>query len=89
MLVNFALTQFVPGGPIESVIAKKVQGEGDVLKSVTGSSGDAGIDSGGWRQQQIHVGARGLPPEFLAKLEVQMGFSRIVSSDHDGQLSAL
>ena len=31
MLVNFTLTQFVPGGPIEQVIAK-VQGEGDALR---------------------------------------------------------
>ena len=29
MLVNFTLTQFVPGGPIEQVIAR-VQGEGDL-----------------------------------------------------------
>ncbi len=76
MLINFALTEFMPGGPIESVIAK-VQGEGDVLKSVTGSSGDAGIDSGGGEDSK-YIGARGLPPEFLAKLEVQMGFARIV-----------
>jgi microcin C transport system permease protein len=46
MLINFALTQFMPGGPIESVIAK-VQGEGDVLKSVTGGFGDAGMTAAG------------------------------------------
>ena len=28
-----------------------------------------------------YVGARGLPPEFLAKLEVQFGFSRIVCAE--------
>jgi microcin C transport system permease protein len=73
MLVNFTLTQFVPGGPIETYIAK-AQGEGNVLKSVTGSSGDAGIDDGA--ADQKYVGARGLPPEFIKKLEVQFGFDQ-------------
>ena len=73
MLVNFTLTQFVPGGPIETYIAK-AQGEGDVLKSVTGSGGDAGIEDGS--ADQKYVGARGLPPEFIKKLEVQFGFDK-------------
>lgn len=30
MIINFTLTQFVPGGPIEQIIAR-TQGEGDVL----------------------------------------------------------
>lgn len=72
MLVNFTLTQFVPGGPIEQMIAK-VQGQGDVLKNITGSEGDAGSDTGA---QEAYVGARGLPPEFIAKLEKQFGFDR-------------
>ncbi|MFO1175833.1 MAG: microcin C ABC transporter permease YejB [Paracoccaceae bacterium] len=73
MLVNFTLTQFVPGGPIEAYIAK-AQGEGDVLKNVTGSSGDAGVSDDG--ADQKYVGARGLPPEFIKKLEVQFGFDK-------------
>ena len=32
MLINFALMQFVPGGPIEQVLAR-LEGEGDVLQS--------------------------------------------------------
>ncbi len=73
MLVNFALTQFVPGGPIETYIAK-AQGEGDVMKSVTGSGADAGLDTGGPTEK--YVGARGLPPEFIAKLEKEFGFDQ-------------
>ncbi|MCY1128275.1 microcin C ABC transporter permease YejB [Frigidibacter sp. RF13] len=74
MLVNFALTQFVPGGPIEQMIAK-LEGQGDVLKSVTGGTGaDAGIeDSFG---DEKYAGARGLPPEFIEKLEKQYGFDK-------------
>ena len=40
MLVNFTLTQFVPGGPIEQIVAR-VQGEGDVFRNIAGG-GDAG-----------------------------------------------
>jgi len=43
MLVNFTLTQFVPGGPVEAMIAK-IEGQSDVLQSITGSTGDAGSD---------------------------------------------
>jgi len=72
MIINFALTQFVPGGPIQQVAAR-LEGEGDSIKAVTGSGTDAGIqeDSG-------YIGARGLPPEFLAQLEVEFGFARII-----------
>jgi len=72
MVINFALTQFVPGGPIEQIKAR-FEGEGDSIQNLSGTE-DAGVqeDDGGY------VGARGLPPEFLAKLEVQFGFSRIV-----------
>jgi microcin C transport system permease protein len=71
MIINFALTQFVPGGPIQQVAAR-LEGEGDSIKAVTGSGTDAGIteDTG-------YIGARGLPPEFLAQLEVEFGFARI------------
>jgi len=75
MVINFALTQFVPGGPIEQIKAR-FEGEGDSIQNLSGTE-DAGVqeDDGGY------VGARGLPPEFLAKLEVQFGFSRIVCDE--------
>lgn len=70
MLVNFTLTQFVPGGPIEQVIAR-VQGEGDAFRNISG-----GGDS--QPQNTEYAGARGIPPELLDQLEVQMGFAKIV-----------
>ncbi|MBA4352443.1 MAG: microcin ABC transporter permease, partial [Rhodobacter sp.] len=76
MVINFSLTQFVPGGPIEQVAAR-LEGDGDALESVTGG-GDAGIDQG---RDDGYIGARGLPPEFLAALEVQFGFARIVCDE--------
>jgi len=75
MLINFALTQFVPGGPIDQIQAR-LQGEGDAIEAL-GGTGDAGSSS----EDDGYVGARGLPPEFLAQLEVQFGFSRIVCAE--------
>jgi len=78
MLINFTLTQFVPGGPLDQVRAR-VEGEGDALATLGGAGGDAPgsqEEAGG-----DYIGARGLPPEFLAELEVQFGFARIVCAD--------
>ena len=77
MVVNFALTQFVPGGPFDQIEAR-LEGEGDVIGNVSGAGqGDAGSD----KDQGGYVGARGLPPEFRAKLEVEFGFARFVCPD--------
>ena len=75
MLINFALTQFVPGGPIDQIQAR-IQGEGDSIAALSGTS-----DAGTGEQDSGYVGARGLPPEFLAKLEVQFGFARITCDE--------
>lgn len=74
MLINFMLTQFVPGGPVEAMIAK-IEGQSDALQSITGTGGDAGgsDDAAG---ESEYAGARGLSPEFIAKLEKQFGFDR-------------
>ncbi len=75
MVINFALTQFVPGGPIEQVRAR-FEGEGDAIENL------AGTDGGGVQEEDGgYGGSRGLPPEFLAKLEVQFGFARIVCAE--------
>ncbi len=74
MVINFALTQFVPGGPVQQVIAR-LEGEGDSIQNLGGSEG------GGVQEDDGYVGARGLPPEFIAKLEVQFGFARIVCDE--------
>ncbi|WP_460275147.1 microcin C ABC transporter permease YejB [Celeribacter sp. ULVN23_4] len=76
MIVNFALTQFVPGGPVEQVLAQ-IQGEGDVFSNISGAGGDVDVvldDSIG--NTSDYVGARGLPPEFIADLERQFGLDK-------------
>lgn len=74
MVINFALTQFVPGGPIQQVAAR-LEGQGDAIQDAMGAANDAGIEDD---QENGYIGARGLPPEFLAELEVEFGFARIV-----------
>jgi len=71
LVINFTLVQFVPGGPIEQIMAR-LEGSGDVFATV-GGGGDAGAGEGGERD---YVGARGLPPEFIADLERQFGFDK-------------
>jgi microcin C transport system permease protein len=81
MIINFSLTQFVPGGPVEQVLAR-LEGEGDVFKNIAGGASDAGQedqDSGGG--QSGYIGARGLPPDFIDQLEAQFGFARIVCAE--------
>ncbi|EKE44468.1 binding-protein-dependent transport systems inner membrane component [Oceaniovalibus guishaninsula JLT2003] len=71
MIINFTLTQFVPGGPIEQILAT-MEGEGDVFAGISGGSGDADIGGG----SSEYVGARGLPPEFIEQLEREFGFDK-------------
>ena len=73
MVINFVLVQFVPGGPIEQVLAR-LDGGGDSLQGFSGG-GDAGMQDQGAGNEQYR-GARGLPPEFIADLERQFGFDK-------------
>ena len=76
MLVNFALVQFVPGGPVEQAIAR-IQGGGDVFGGFAGTNNDAGVSDDLVRgSDSTYVGARGLPPEFIAELEKEFGFDK-------------
>lgn len=73
MIVNFTLTQFVPGGPVEQIIAN-LEGEGDVFESISGSAGEIEIDD--LSSDSTYAGARGLSPEFIAQLEREFGLDR-------------
>ncbi|PZQ49432.1 MAG: microcin ABC transporter permease [Rhodovulum sulfidophilum] len=71
LLVNFVLTQFMPGGPIEQIIAQVQDDSGNQSGRFGGGGGGAaGGDEGGYR------GAKGLPPEFIENLEKQFGFDK-------------
>ncbi|MCV6585898.1 MAG: microcin C ABC transporter permease YejB [Marinibacterium sp.] len=73
MIINFTLVQFVPGGPVEQAIAR-AQGQGDVFGSFAGGQGDNLETESSFNSE--YVGARGLPPDFIAELEKEFGFDK-------------
>lgn len=73
MVINFTLVQFVPGGPIEQILAR-LEGSGDVFEGIAGGGGDVDIDT--IDSDSSYVGARGLPKEFIEDLERQFGFDK-------------
>jgi microcin C transport system permease protein len=74
MVLNFVLTQFVPGGPIEQILAR-MEGGGDVFAGISGG-GDSLPEAQPGSLQDRYVGGRGLPPEFIAQLEKEFGFDK-------------
>lgn len=73
MLVNFTLTQFVPGGPVEQILAN-LEGEGDAFTAINGGvdQPDLQIEEG----NSSYEGAQGLPKEFIEELEREFGFDK-------------
>lgn len=76
MILNFSLTQFVPGGPVEQMIAR-MEGRGDVFETIAGGREDIELEAP--REDSAnsrYVGARGLPEEFIKELEREFGFDK-------------
>ena len=71
MLINFALVQFVPGGPVEQILAQ-LESEADVFSGIAGGGGE--IRQAG--KNADYLGAQGLPEDFVADLERQFGFDK-------------
>ncbi|MEM6972401.1 MAG: microcin C ABC transporter permease YejB [Pseudomonadota bacterium] len=85
MALNFAIIQFAPGGPIEQVIAE-LDNQGSATDRFAGGS-DGGPAAGTQvGEGSSYRGAQGLDPEYIARLEVQFNFARIVCADgHEGE----
>ena len=73
LLITFAITQFVPGGPIDQLIAKlekpgqtdnKLGGGSETMQTTTAN------------KAQTYQGARGIDPEIIKKWEKQFGFDK-------------
>jgi len=73
MIINFALVQFLPGGPVEQAIAD-IQGQGDVFGGFAGGEQDGAVT--GNEDDSGYIGSQGLPPEFIAELEAQFGLDK-------------
>jgi microcin C transport system permease protein len=79
ILINFAVVQILPGGPIEQVAAELSGTAVDATARVSGNSGsEVGSNnapqSSGTSQYR---GAQGLPPEYIAELEKQFGLDKL------------
>ncbi|MEY1554207.1 microcin C ABC transporter permease YejB [Yoonia sp. R2331] len=70
MIINFGLIQFVPGGPIEQIIAE-MEGGGNVFESISGGGSEL-VESG----DGDFIGGRGLPQDFIEELEREFGFDK-------------
>ena len=71
LLVNFILIQFVPGGPIEQIVAR-LESDASATDRITGGGGG---ETGGGGSAEYRC-AQGLPPDFIADLEKQFGFDK-------------
>lgn len=80
MVLNFAVIQFAPGGPIEQIIAE-IQGTAVGATSRIGGTGSGDVAGGtsgtsSPGNESSYRGAQGLDPEFIKELEVQFGFDK-------------
>jgi len=62
MLLNFAIVQFAPGGPVERILSE--------LEAEAGEAGQPSANAGAYR------GRRGIDPDLIADLERQFGLDR-------------
>ncbi len=84
MLINFVVLQFLPGGPVEQIIAE-LTGEGAAItervtrsgsSEITPQTGGAGGPSTAEGPRGTYRGAQGLDPAFIADLERQFGLDK-------------
>ncbi len=83
MLVNFVVLQFLPGGPVEQIIAE-LTGEGSLITERVTRTGSSELGTQGQAAQSVtgeaprgnYRGAQGLDPAFIAELEKQFGLDK-------------
>src|SRR5438105_5532612 len=73
MVVNFAIIQAAPGGPVQQMIAKLRGNEISATERVTGTGAEI---KGQPTENSGYRGARGLDPAFIKQLEKQYGFDK-------------
>jgi len=85
MVINFFIIQAAPGGPVEQVLARL---QGTAVGATARVSGGAteqlpqaqrpgpGGGGGGDSPVGVYRGARGLPPDLVAKIEKEFGFDK-------------
>lgn len=83
MLINFAIIQFAPGGPIEQVLSKISGTNVDSTTRIGGGSGDGvggqantANTTAANSEASRYRGAAGLDPQFIKSLERQFGLDQ-------------
>ncbi|WP_423068568.1 microcin C ABC transporter permease YejB [Devosia sp. CN2-171] len=81
LVVSFFITQFAPGGPVESYIAQISGQSVSVSEGVIGNAegdfaGQNVVKSSDQNQSSTYRGAQGIRPEILARIEKQFGFDK-------------
>ncbi|MSP51706.1 MAG: microcin C ABC transporter permease YejB [Alphaproteobacteria bacterium] len=81
MVINFAIVQVAPGGPVEQLIAQITGTAVDATARVSGGGGEVGDQRarpqiGESQATSQYRGARGLDPEFVKQLEKLYGFDK-------------
>lgn len=72
LLINFAIIQFVPGGPVERMIAQ-LQGQGtDATARISGG----GADMAQTGDASKYRGAQGMDPDVIKELQKMYGFDK-------------
>lgn len=81
LVINFAVIQFVPGGPIEQILAESQGKAGDTAGRISGeqnvdlgNSGNSSTLPG--QTSSKYRGAQGVDPELIRELERQFGFDK-------------
>lgn len=80
MVINFAIIQFAPGGPVEQLLA---QLQGTAVDATARIGGEAGSEVANQQRPQGQTGeggkyrgAQGLDPKFIKEIEKQFGFDK-------------
>jgi microcin C transport system permease protein len=81
MVINFAIVQLAPGGPIEQIIAEVTGTDAGTTGRISGggsevSGGSAAASASASTADSGYRGAQGLDPEFIKDLERQFGFDK-------------
>jgi microcin C transport system permease protein len=74
MVLNFAIVQFAPGGPVEQTIARLKGTVVSVTEPIVGGSSDFSSRQGG--EDTGYRGARGLDPGIIKEIERMYGFDK-------------
>ncbi len=81
MVINFAIIQTAPGGPVEQMIAKITGTAVDATARVSGTGSSDSQNTDGTAQEALmgeskYRGAQGLDPDFIKSIEKMYGFDK-------------